>query len=564
MRAAAGNMMKSSPLSVLQIHGRAHARSVAVWTAVLLATVLAVLFYSATWRTGDDGRYYVLGVSIAEGAGLVQYENPLRPPEAITPPLYPALIACIVHATDNPVVWVKRIGNALYVLAVLMAVLALMGPNGVSRPGLMGACMGMFAVGVVSFASFIMSDTLFILWVYASLWMSGRTEQGKGISFVAGCCCGLAYLTRTAGMALVAALLFHSLVRKQWKCLLFTGLGLGLILGPWFYRKLFILQVPDAYLSIVEKHAQHFWGTSLWASFPLLVGTEIIRDIPQFLFRVIPAHYLYAAPKVAGTAGFWNAVALGMGGGIALGFLLRMRKWNAVDFFFAFTLLLIAALPGPIYDKYYFFPLLPIAAYYFFHFLAWLRVKCEGPLKWKAAARAIPFAAAGIFCFSLLLDFTAGMVHFVKENPRRPYGPWAPERFLAFHNQYDDAWARVSEAATWVKDNTPTNALLLSRKSDHLFVMSGRQGCRYDIPRNVQCATLMEAVEKFAPERMVLLLEDAFPAGPALNAYGNNREHVLNETVRKVPERWRVVYSTAEPVTRVWAYGGSAASATGE
>ena len=563
MRAVSGNAMKSPAMDRLRNLGRAHARCVAVWTAVLLATVLAVLFYSATWRTGDDGRYYVLGVSIAEGAGLVQYENPLRPPEAITPPLYPALIACIVHATDNPVVWVKRIGNVLYVITVLMVALALMGPNGVSRPGLMGACMGMFAVSVVSFASFIMSDTLFILWVYASLWMSGQQKQGKLACFVLGCGCGLAYLTRVAGLALVPALLLPALLKRQWRSLLFIGLGLGVVVAPWFYRKFFILEIPDQYVAMAEGYAR-MQGKNLWVQFPLIMAQEFIRDIPVFLARVIPMPFFYSAGKLVPSRGFWNAIEMVMGCAMTAGLLLRIRRWAAMDYFFIFTILLIAAVPGAIYDKYAFFPILPIAAFYFFSFMEWLARRSSGLPRAEWMGRGIRAAAIGAFAFSLLLDFTAGFVHFAKENPRRRHGPWAPERFLAFHNKYDDAWARVSEAATWIKDNTPTNALLLSRKADHLFVMSERQGWRYDIPRHVDCKSPMEAVEKFAPDRMVLLLEDAFPAGRAFDAYGNNREQVLNETVRKMPERWRVVYSTAEPVTRVWAYGGGGESGTGE
>ena len=544
-------------------YGRAHIRSLAAGGAVLLATILAVLFYSATWRTGDDGRYYVLGVSIAEGAGLVHYENPIRPPEAMTPPLYPALIACIVRATDNPVVWVKRTGNALYVLAVLMAVLALMGPNGVSRPGLMGAYIGMLAVGVASFASFIMSDTLFILWVYASLWLSGQQKQGKLACFVLGCGCGLAYLTRIAGLALVPALLLPVLLKRQWRSVLFIGLGLGVVVAPWFYRKFFMLDIPDHYVAMAEGYAQ-MQGQNLWVQFPLIMAQEFIRDIPVFLAKVLPRQFLYAATEVIPSRLLWEAVDVATGFAMAAGFLLRVRRWTAIDYFFLFTILLIAAIPGPIYDKYAFFPILPIAAFYGFGFLEWAAQRSSAFFRSEWMGRGIRIAALGALAFSLLLDFTAGGIHFAKENPRRPYGSWAPERFLAFGNSYYDAWARVSEAATWIRENTPADALLLSRKSDHLFVMSGRQGWRYDLPRKVQCKTTMEAVEKFAPDRMVLLLEDAFPTGITFDAYGNNREQVLNETVRKVPERWRVVYSTAEPVTRVWAYAGTFGQTPGE
>lgn len=527
------------------------------WTVLVvgfLATVLAVLFYSSTWQTGDDGRYYVIGMSLADGAGLVQYDNPLQPLQALTQPLYPALIAAVIRLTDNPVVGVKVIGNFLFVFASLLAALVLMGSGRDARAGVLGACMGMFAVGVVAIASWVMADTLFMLFIFLSL-RAGQQRPGKRTAFAVGGLAGLAFLARPAGMALGAAVLLAPVLHRQWRRLLFVALGLGLVVAPWFYWKTFIFQGPDPNMVLFEQHSRMFRGTGFSANLPLLLASECVRDIPGYLMQVIPFHFFYSAHKVAGSPGFWRLAAMGVGIGSAIGLLLRIRRWTEVDWFFIFTLGMIAAIPGPIFDNNYFFPLLPIAAFYFFTFVEWLARQVEERWLLARTARGVRLAALLLFGFSLSLDFAAGGVHFIKENPRRAHPPWAPERFLAYGEDYYDAWARVSDAATWIRNNTPPDAVLLSRKPDHLFVMSGRQGWRYDIPGHVNCTTIPEAVGKFAPDRMVLLLEDAFPTGKMPNSYGNSREHVLNETVRKAPDRWRVLYTTAEPVTRVWAYG---------
>lgn len=535
----------------------AHARPLAVGSVMALAAFLALLFYSATWRTGDDGRYYTLGMSIAAGQGLTQYANPLQPPEVLTPPLYPALIAAVIRATDHPVVWVKRAGNLLYVLAAGLAVLALMGPQGVSRAGWMGACMGMFAVGLVSFASFIMSDILFILLVFAVLWLAQMEQGGAGRAAAVGCLCGLAYLTRAAGLALVAAVLFDGLIHRRWKQLAWAGAGLVLVTAPYLYWKAFVVQAPDPNLANALQNAGLPPGSGRWLGFAVYAVREFIRDLPTNLLSIIPSHFLYAAHKVIGSPGLWRMITLLLGAGSAAGFLLRIRRWNAVDFFFLFTMLLIAVLPGTAHPvKYYFFPVLPMAAFYFFSFMDWMAGQLKVRLKWRRTGHFVWAAAAGLFCFSLLLDFAAGTVHFIKENPRRAYGPWAPERFEAFQNDYDDAWARVSEAAAWIEANTPPDALLMSRKPAHLLVMSGRQGWRYEIPAQVGSDSIMAAVEKFAEDRMVLLLEDAFPSGAHAYTYGNNREAVLNQTVRQAPEKWDLLHATGEPETRVWAFAG--------
>lgn len=547
----------TGPFSRIQALPDGQVRRLAVLFAGGLAAVLAILFYSSTWRTGDDGRYYALGMSIAQGAGLVQSANPELPPETLTPPLYPALIAAIIRITDNPVVWVKRLGNVLFVCSAMLMVLLLAGRGRVSPAVILGACMGMFAVGFVSFASFVMADMLFILLAFSSLWGAGwlNKDQGRG-AFLLGGCAGLACMTRSAGLALAAAVCWHALARREWRNLLGICLGLGLVMAPWYIWKIFVVTEGPGYLDFAEIWAQTHYGKSLQAHFLGILALEIVRDLPRFMLEVIPSHFFYHAEKIAFTPGFWTWAGRLVGVGASAGFLLRIRQWNATDYFFAFTLLLIAIIPGPVYDRSYFYPVLPIAAFYFFGAVAWLAERFPRIGIGRKGVQAVWLVALGLFGVSLLVDFAAGAVHFIKEQPRRPFGPWAPERFRAFETAYDDAWAGVSEAATWIKENTPTNALLLSRKPDHLLVMSGRKGWRYDIPREVGRQTIMESVEKFAPEQMVLLLEDAFPTGSAVWTYGNNREAVLNATVRKVPEKWQMIHATEDPVTRVWAYTG--------
>ncbi len=533
---------------------RAHPLGVALLLVALIAAILSVLFYSSTWRTGDDGRYYIIGVAISEGAGLVQYENPLQPQQALTLPLYPALIAVMIRLTDNPVVWVKITGNLLFILNCLLALRMLGEGHRWSWPAVLGACMGLYAVGVVAIASWIMADTLFMTLIFLCLWQAQR-PPGRGRALMVGVLAGLAYLTRPAGMAVWAAVLLPPLLRRQWRQLGLILCGLGLVVAPWFYWYFFRFQGPDPNLVLADQHARMFRGTGLWMSFPMLMATEIIRDLPGYVFRVIPANFFYSAHKVFGSGGLWRGVGIGVGLCAVIGFSLRVRRWNELDGFFVFTLLLIAAIPGPIYDQNYFYPVLPIFALYVFEFAGWASRQASRTWRHGRVSTAVKLTAGLLFAFSLSLNLSAGVVHFVKENPRRPYAPWAPERYLAFGQDYYHAWAGVSAAATWIRYNTPADAVLLSRKPEQLFVMSGRQGWRSDIPRSVQCETIMEAVQRFAPDRMVLLLEDAFPTGAMPNAYGNSRNHVLNQTVRKEPDQWQMRYEVKSPVTRVWAYG---------
>ena len=55
----------------------------------LAAALLAAAYFSMTWRTGDEARYYVLSRALASGWGYVAAHDPFTRPETLTPPLYP-------------------------------------------------------------------------------------------------------------------------------------------------------------------------------------------------------------------------------------------------------------------------------------------------------------------------------------------------------------------------------------------------------------------------------------------------------------------------------------------
>lgn len=126
---------------------------------LLVAAYLTVTFFSLTWRTGDEGRYYVLARSLAEGHGYVHVENPLAPPEHITPPGYPLLLTLVINLLGPSVSAIKIMGSLFYLISVLFiyfTIRALHLKSAFRELSIM--LLGICSVSLVAQSSFIMAD----------------------------------------------------------------------------------------------------------------------------------------------------------------------------------------------------------------------------------------------------------------------------------------------------------------------------------------------------------------------------------------------------------------------
>ena len=104
--------------------------------------------------------------------------------------------------------------------------------------------------------------------------------------------------------------------------------------------------------------------------------------------------------------------------------------------------------------------------------------------------------------------------------------------------------------AQWLPGHVPTNAVVASRKPDHVWLVSSRRGFRYDEPAPGEAAKdVWSHIIAQRGDGPLLILQDAFPAG---TGYGNARVHGLDPAVAEHRDQLDLLYETASPVTRVW------------
>jgi hypothetical protein len=172
----------------------------------------------------DAGVYYVLGTSLATGQGYRILSEPGSPEALQYPPLLPSVVALHERALgsiDPTIVapWL-RLSFAVLFLAYALAVLAL-----ARRYLRVGFAVIAVALSLLQVNTLFMSDVLFtevpfalisVLFVLVAVddRFGSRAWLREALSFLlvtAG------FLLRTAGVALLAAWVLESLLRRQWR-----------------------------------------------------------------------------------------------------------------------------------------------------------------------------------------------------------------------------------------------------------------------------------------------------------------------------------------------------------
>lgn len=159
----------------------------------------------------DEGVYLVVSRSLAAGTGYFQTHMPSAPPEVRFPPLLPLLLAPVWHfAPQFPanLAWLKAV-PALCGLGVLVLLPVYLCRIGLSAPAAIAAA-ALTALSPVQmrYATSVASELPFALLVLLTLLALERAaERGRplGAGVTVGVCAALAFLTRSAGLAVIVA-----------------------------------------------------------------------------------------------------------------------------------------------------------------------------------------------------------------------------------------------------------------------------------------------------------------------------------------------------------------------
>jgi 4-amino-4-deoxy-L-arabinose transferase-like glycosyltransferase len=205
-----------------------------------------------TRGSGDWQFFHALPNLMGEGEGYIEpFVYGAFGDEVATashPPLWPLVLAPVSFLGGNGVQAHRVVGCVLgAVVIVLLALLArrLAG----DRAGLAAALLAALHPTLVAADGSLMSETLYGLWIALALLLALRLldRPRPGAAAALGAAIGLAALTRSEGLALLALLVAPLALlggQRHWRMLGLALLGCALTIAPWTVRNLSAFDRP--------------------------------------------------------------------------------------------------------------------------------------------------------------------------------------------------------------------------------------------------------------------------------------------------------------------------------
>ena len=483
---------------MLEFKGKDRAR-LGGWIA-LLAMLTAFYLINASSEFGgslggDNVMYFLLGKAIATGQGYVDLYLPGNPPHGKFPPLFPLSLAPFHLVFEKPL---YPMHAALCFMSALSAVV--LGWWAGKRSRFTGAGF-LFALAFATLpklyihSTHLLSEPLYMLVAYSAIVLAspGRDKEASNRKVLgAALLCVAAFLTRSAGIAVVAAVLISFFLEGRrvrfghkeipaWLMLLTLFI---IVAGAWFGRNMLIDGGGPGYFEQflradpydLEKGTVGFSGfmTRIWESggyYFAVLG--LLGFTPAWL----------AAP--AGLANLAGALVLAVA---ALGMIADLKRGGGSALFIFTLVTVLEAVVWPYMDERFIYPVLPAMLFYVVSGVRWI----AGLVSERSARRAAVALLAMVLVSQAAATYKVASRRLTTiERPKEAVyvigvGSWKNpvidwsyydienagsiqevEETMEFYTNY----LIINLAASSV---VPEDAVIMSRKPMYTYYLSGR------------------------------------------------------------------------------------------
>lgn len=472
--------------------------------------LLSLLLFDPKLSTGGDNAVYlILAKSIAQGKGYLNLYLPGAPAHTQYPFGFPLLLASVV--------WI--VGGVNVIAAKLLVLLTGIGATCFAY----GICRQLFPERANLVAAFMLSIPMFIVnnhWVFSevpflcfslgAIYFLLKAKPGRELFYWLGMgFAAYASLLRSAGIALVLGVLVFLLLKKRYKLL---GIFLALFLlafVPWQVRNARAGGQP--YLAqLLARHPYiPDYGRANARDFALRVW----RNLRDYVTIVLPIGLL---PVIKPG---WLARVVGVlfASLAVLGFVRRLKRWSVIETYMPFVVLVLLGWPELWMGERFLLPFVPLIVFYVFTTLDRLGEKLE----WRRLTVAVVALLAALNCFMLVrLAKTA-----VTDNINYLHG----DRYAG----YSSDWRRYFEAIEWIGESIPADKVVLARKPEFVYLLSGRQSICY--PFTYDHAKVRQAIEQ-----VDYILYDDF-------RWNETTKYFLAPVLQEELDRYPVLHQTSEP-----------------
>jgi len=412
----------------------------------------------------DDSLYYVSAKSLADGGGYRVESLPGQPSQTKYPPLYPLLLSIAWHINPQ---FPHNLPVAAWISWLALPAIMIQLPWVFRRLGITGwrawLLIALVSVNpyVLVFSSTLVSELTYTALMLAAMLLAERATRPSAIA--AGIVAGLAYLTRSAGLAfLVAGPLYLWMRHKRREAILSASAMLPFVIGWTVWTRLHQVPTSDpALIYYTDYFRYELYSIS-------------IRDLPLFVWRNIDGLLQglgsLMLPNVFSSFAF-KTVAQVIAVAMISGVVRMVRRGHGLLYALlaaaSCAQLLVWHFPP---NERFVLPLLPLA-------LAGLMTEMEhvgwmlrkGLQHRDAGQRVV--AAAMLLAVAGILAGTVALQAYT-------------DRVLLPEQETTHRLANAERIATydWIRTRLPQDALLLSSEDGLVYLNTGRHAMRRTLP----------------------------------------------------------------------------------
>jgi len=209
---------------------------------ILAFIVLVFTFNPNLGYLSDSARYYLVGQSLAAGAGFVQIWDAEKPPDGLSSPLYPLMIAAVSRTVSESILTMK-VMTGLFFLGSVWIYFRLFKRIGLSKEAIMITLLPLvFNYWVLKHASLMLTELPFMFLSGCGLLFYLKSKDDDRANdmnwWLALLFTALVFHMRSIGIALAVSIIVNELSSLRWKkALLASGIFIGIFL-PWMIRSM--------------------------------------------------------------------------------------------------------------------------------------------------------------------------------------------------------------------------------------------------------------------------------------------------------------------------------------
>jgi len=351
----------------------------------------------------------------------------------------------------------------------------------------------------------------FLFFSLGAVYLLMKTSAGRGhFYYLAFMFAIFAFFIRAAGISLILGITVWLLVKGRYKQLAIFIILFLIIFVPWQIRNAGITTSGGYLDQLLAKNPYQMEAGRI-----TLLGlmTRVWDNLVLYAFTILPVS-LMPFLKQGSVAVMVGLLFVALTG---IGFFWRAKNLTVFEFYFTFGVLVLLGWPKVWSSDRFLLPILPIFLIYAYFGLSWLKEK----INFKYMIEVF----AGIFVLFNILEILPMVRQAIQDNTAYLKGD--------LHAGYTADWQRYFELIAWMQHNIPKDRIIMARKPEFVYLLSGHKSFRYPFTTN------QEEVARAIARCDFVVLDNFYWTGTS--------RRYLFPVLQKTPEAYEIVKQTRRP-----------------